>query len=252
MTTYTARGLPVQPLPHWLKPSDVALNINAHTSAFTSPFTRTSQTVALPGALFSYEATFPPITNPAQINELRADSARGRGRSGRWLLPAYSCRYAPPLAGLPERNTPLDLTADNTYITADSTLIRADATRIRMESVFTVSTTPDNVTITGTLWLNSKRHPLTVGGYIAWDDSDDWRHLHVIVGMVHDETTGAATLTVEPPMRALPGPSTHMHVHAPAGIFQLTDDAAASLRQSGRMVSFSLSAVQSFPLEVAA
>jgi hypothetical protein len=252
MTTYTARGLPVQSLPTWLKPTDVALNINAHTSVFSSPFTRTTQTVDLPGALFSYEATFPPITRPEHINDLRAASARSRGRAGRWLLPAYACRYAPPLAGLPERNTPLDLTADNTYITADTTLIKASATRVQMESVFTVASAPDNVTLIGTLWLNSRRHPLTLGSYIAWDDADDWRHLHIVVDMVHDVTTGDATLTLEPPMRALPGPSTPIHVHAPAGIFQLTDDVAADLRQSGRMVSFSLSAVQSFPLEVVA
>lgn len=250
--TYTARGLPVQRLPVWLKPGEIALNIQAHTSVFTSPFTRTTQTVDLPGALFSYEASFPPVTRPEHISELRAASARSRGRAGRWLLPAYHCRYAPPLAGLPERVTWLDLRSDNTFITADSTLLRADATRVQMESVFTVTSCPDNVTINGTLWFNSHRHKLGPGSFIAWDDADQWRHLHIVVDMVHNQTTGAATLTVEPPMRELPMPSTPMHVHAPAGIFQLTDDAAAALRQSGRTVAFSLSAVQSFPLEVTA
>lgn len=250
MATYTARGLPIQSLPSWLKPSDVALNLQAYTSVFFSPFSRTTQTVDLPGALFMYEAAFPPITRADHIGEMRAASARSRGRAGRWLLPAYTCRYAPPLAGLPERNTLLDLTADNTYITADSTLIRADATRIRMETVFTVSTCPDRVTINGSLWFNSRRYPLGLGSYISWDDADNWRHLHVVIGLVHDVTTGAATLTVEPPMRELPGPATDMHVHAPSGIFQLADDMSASLRQQGRAVSFSLAAVQSFPLEV--
>lgn len=251
-TTYTARGLPVQPLPFFLKPAESALNIQAHTSVFSSPFTRTTQTVDLPGALWVLEATFPPVYDPAKVDELRAWSAKLRGRAGRFLFPAYACRYAPPLAGMPERVTMIPLCVDTTDITADSTLITADATRIQMETTFTVDDCPDNLTIVGTLWLNSRRAPLRVGSYIAWDDADDWRHLHVVVDLVHDVTTGAATLTVEPPMRALPTPATPIHVHAPAGIFQLSDDAAAALRQAGRMVSFSLSATQSYPIEVTA
>jgi hypothetical protein len=251
-TTYTARGLPVQPLPSWLKPAEVSLVLQANTSVFTSPFTRTTQTVDMPGALWLFEASFPPLTDSGKTHELRAVVARSRGRAGRWLVPAYSCRYAPPLAGQPERTTWLDLTADNTYITVDAGTITADATRVRMESVFTVSNCPDAVTIVGSLWFNSQRHPVSVGSYIAWDDATGWRHLHMIVDMLHNISTGAATLTVEPPMRALPTPATPMHVHAPAGLFQLVDDAAAAIRQAGRMVSFTFSGVQSFPVEVTA
>jgi hypothetical protein len=249
---YTARGLQVQRLPGWLKPADIALNIMAHTSVFASPFTRTTQTVDLPGALFAYEASFAPIYNPDQIKELRAVSARSRGRAGRWLLPAYSCRYAPPLAGLPERLTWLDLRADNTVITADSTLIRADATRVQMETVFIFAGATSSTRMGGYLYFNSRRHPLEVGGFIAFDDATGWRHLHIVVDIDHNVTTGQAWVVVEPPLRVLPTPTTPMHVHAPAGIFQLTEDAAADVRQQGRMVSFSLSALQSFPLEVTA
>jgi len=252
MATYTSRGLPVQRLPAWLKPSDIALNISANTSAFSSPFTRSAQTVELPGAMHMLEAGFPPIYDAERVNELRAFSARLRGQAGRFLFPAYACRYAPPLAGLPERVTMLPLTADNTYITADNNVISADATQVQMETTFTVSSCPDSVTIVGVLWFNSQRHPMRVGGYIAWDDATGWRHLHTIVDIALDGETSVAALTVEPPMRSRPGPATPMHVHAPAGIFQLTDAAAANLRQSGRAVSFSLSAVQSFPLVVSA
>lgn len=254
MTTYTARGLPVQPLPTFLKPAEIALNIRAHTSVFSSPFTRTTQTVSLPGALWSLEASFPPFSKPAQVHELRAWSARLRGRAGRFLFPAYCCRYAPPLAGLPERQTWFPLTADNAdgYITADNVEITADATRMQMETTFVVTSTSDNTRINGLLHFNSRRYPLQIGSYIAWDDAENWRHLHMVVGMEYDPVTAVASLDVEPPMRALPTPATPMHVHAPAGIFQLTDDAAAALQQAGRMVSFNLSAVQSFPLEVTA
>ena len=253
-TTYTARGLPVQPLPFFLKPAESALNIQAHTSVFSSPFTRTTQTVDLPGALWVLEASFPPLSKEAHITELRAWSARLRGRAGRFLFPAYCCRYAPPLAGLPERETFFPLTADNAdgFISADNTGIRADATRMQMETTFVVTGTTGNTELHGVLLFNSRRFMLSIGSYIAWDDATDWRHLHMVVGMDHDMATGAATLTLEPPMRALPTPATPIHVHAPAGIFQLSDDAAAALRQSGRMVSFSLSAVQTYPIEVTA
>ena len=254
MTTYTARGLPVQSWPHQLKPTEIALNIRAHTSVFSSPFTRTTQTVDLPGALWMLEANFPPIRAADTVRELRAWTARLRGRAGRFLFPAYTCRYAPPLAGLPERQTWFPLTADNAdgYLTADNAGLTADATRMQMETTFTLLDTIGATQLRGVLLFNSRRHPLGIGSYIAWDDAEDWRHLHMVVGMDLDPVTNIAVLDVEPPMRALPTPSTPIHVHAPAGIFQLTDDAAADLRQAGRLVSITLSAVQSFPLEVTA
>lgn len=253
-TTYTARGLPVQPWPTFLKPAEISLNPRANTSVFSSPFTRTTQTVSLPGALWMLEASFPPLRDPTKVGELRAWSARLSGRAGRFLFPAYTCRYAPPLAGEPERQTWFSLTADNAdgYITSDNVEITADATRMQMETTFVVSEAVGTTQLVGTLLFNSRRYPLTIGSYIAWDDDDDWRHLHMVVGMEYDPVTHEATLDLEPPMRAVPTPETPIHVHAPAGIFQLTEDAAADLRQAGRLVSFTISAVQSFPLEVTA
>jgi hypothetical protein len=70
--------------------------------------------------------------------------------------------------------------------------------------------------------------------------------------MDHNATTGAATLTLEPPMRALPGPATPMHVHAPGAVFMLSDDGQGAISQAGQLSSFSISGVQSFPVEVVA
>lgn len=146
----------------------------------------------------------------------------------------------------------IPLTADNTYITCDSTLVTCDATQIKMESVFTVSSVPNTVTIIGTLWLNSKQYPVGINSWLSWDDADGWRHLHKIVDMVYNATTGAATLTVRPAMREFPTPSTPIHVHAPSGIFQLTDDDQGHPTRTGRLSSFTVSARQSFPLKVVA
>lgn len=252
-TSYTARGLPVLPWPAGIKPSEITLHIQANTSTFTSPFTRSTQTVDLPGALFGLEAAFPPVPlAAARLNDFRAFVARLRGGAGRFIFPANTCRYAPPGIGEGERTTWMPLTSDDYFVTADSDSVLIDADRVRMESAFTVTSCPDNVTILGTLWANSQRAPLRMGSYISWDDATDWRHLHMVVGLDLHPVTGAATLTLEPPMRALPTPETLMHVHSPSGIFRLVDDGQLAIRNAARMGTFSVQAQQAFPLEVTA
>jgi hypothetical protein len=181
---------------------------------------------------------------------LRAFFGKLRGGAGRFYFPAYPCRYAPPAMYQPERVTIIPLTADSGTITADTTLITADATTIQFETTFGVSTCPDNETIVGTLWLNSRRAPLEVGGYISWDDASGTRHLHLLVGLEHNTGTGLATLTVEPPMRDVPTPATPMHVHAPSAILGLVDDGQGALREAARLSTFTLEAVQRFPLNI--
>lgn len=252
-TTYTARGLPITVWPNRICPSNIGLNLMARTGVFSSPYTGTTQTVSWPGALLRLDASFPPLrAGNALLGEFRAFVASLRGRAGRFIFPAAACRYEPPAPMQPERVTWLALTADNEVITADNTALTADAERVQMESVFTVVAAPDSVTIIGTLWFNSTRYPLQVGGWISWDDATGWRHCHMVTALEHDVDTGAATLTVEPPMRSRPTASTPMHVHAPSAIFQLVDDGQAAISQAGRLASFSVSAVQSFPVEVTA
>jgi len=251
MASYTTTGVPIHAWPNQLKPSDITLHLRYNTSSFTSPFTRTSQTTELPGALHEVSASVPSLS-PAAARAARAFVASLRGMAGRFVFPAYACRYAPPAMYAAERTTIIPFTADCNTLTADTTLHRADATTIAYETNFTVTSCPSSTTINGTLWLNSDRAPLQVGGFISWDDATGWRHLHVVTDLVHTATTGAATLTVAPPMRAQPGPSTPMHVHAPSGVFMLTADAEGALRQAGNTWGLTVSAVQAFPLQVTA
>ena len=250
MTTvnYTTLGVPVHHWPRTVLPSAVTLHLRANTSTFTSPFTRTVQTSELPGALHEAEASFPPI-KPAHVGTLRAFVAKLRGQAGRFYFAVNCCRYAPPAMHQAQRVTYMGLLADDTYVTADTTLHRADATRIAMETLFTVSSAPTPTTLMGALWLNSGRYPLAVGSHISWDDATGWRHLHVVVDMTGpDPATGLHTLTLEPPMRARPTPTTPMHTHAPSGIFQLTDDGQGTLRQAGQSVSFAVSMREARPI----
>lgn len=247
----TAQGTPVHHWPRMLKPTEITLHLRFNTSTFTSPYTGSSQTQSLPGALHQLEAAFPPV-GKERVGEFRAFLASLQGGAGRFVFPAIACRYAPPRLYAAERTTIVPLTADDDHITTDSTHITADATQVQLETVFTVSACPDANTIAGTLWLNSRRAPLEVGSPISWDDADGWRHLHTVTALDHNTTTGAATLTVQPPMRALPTPATPMHVHAPSGIFRLADDGQGALRQAGRLSSFTVAGVQAFPIQVPA
>lgn len=249
--SFTTLGVPVHQWPAQVKPSEVSIHLRFNTSSFTSPYTRTVQTMELPGALHEAEASFPAV-RADRVPVLRAFFATLRGQAGRFHFPVYPCRYLPPAMYAAERVTLLPLTADNTYITADSTQITADATHVAMEPLFTVSACPDSVTIIGTLWLNSRRAPLGVGSWVSWDDATGWRQLHVITAIEHNATTGAATLTVEPPMRERPTPATPMHVYAPSAVFMLTDDGQGALRQAARTASFSLAIRQAHPVQVAA
>lgn len=250
LTTYTTAGaVPVLAWPRGLRASDATLHLWYSTSRFTSPFSRTTQTTELPGALFQLEASFPSVKK-TQVGELRAFFASLRGSAGRFIFPTYPCRYAPPPIYGAERITLLPFTCDDGYITCDSTLHTCDSTQIQMETAFTVSTCPDPETIVGTLWLNSKRYPLELGSYISWDDAEGTRHQHIVTALVHNTGTGAATLTVEPPMRALPTALTPMHVHAPSAIYLLADDGQGALRQAATMASFQLAATQWLPISI--
>lgn len=252
MADFTTSGVPLHAWPRTLRPSDVTLHLGYNTSTFTSPFTRTTQTTELPGALHELAFSLPAL-GAAQQREARAFVATLRGQAGRFVFPVYgTCRYAPAAMYAAERVTIIPLTADCDTITADSTLITADATTVQYETTFGVTDCPDSVTINGTLWLNSNRAPLQVGGWLSWDDETGWRHLHIVTGMTHDATTGDCTLTVEPPMRAQPTAETPIHVHAPSGVFRLTGDGEGALRQAGPLASTTISAVQAFPLQVTA
>lgn len=251
MPSYTTAGITLHHWPREIKPSQVSINLRYHTGAFVSPFTRTSQTVEYPGAVHDLELSATSL-GKSEFNAAKAFLASLRGMAGRFVFGAYPCRYAPPVIGQAERSTIIPLTADIAGITADDTHISADATEIQMETTFTVSSAPDATTLTGTLWFNSALAPLEVGGQISFDDADGWRHLHTITELTHNRSTGAATLKLAPPMRALPTVATPIHVHAPSGIFMLAGDQGAALSPAGSRHSLSVSAVQAFPLKVAA
>jgi hypothetical protein len=255
MTTFTTYDLPkVWPITT-LRTADVTLpHLLQNTQRFSSPFSRNTQTLQWPGALWEISANFPPITSGDTLAKLHAFITSLRGGGGTFIFPVYTCRYSPAAPLQPERVTMIPLTADITTITADTEMVTADATMVQMETVFTVTTCPDVLTINGYLMLNSGRAPLKVGSFISWDESSSGtfvdRHLHEITAMTYTPTTGATTLTVEPAMMFLPTPSTPIHVYAPGGVYQMVDDGQAVIRKAGSSASFGFSAIQKHPIRI--
>jgi len=246
MTDFTTAGVAIYKWPTVVRPAEVTMHLRFNTGAFTSPFTRTTQTIEWAGALFDLSANFPPA-RPDTAATMRAFFASLRGMAGRFYFGVYPCRYSPASMYASERMTVIPLSADTTKITADTTIYTADVTTVAMETIFSV-TSATSTTLTGTLWLNSNKYPLEVGSYFSFDDATGWRHLHIVTAMT--SPSGVTTLTVEPPMRELPTTSTPIHIQQPSGIFMLNDDAQGAMNQSMGKFNFTVSATQSHPLKV--
>lgn len=256
-TTFNTYQLPkVWPITLHRPADGIRPHLHFNTQTFVSPFTRNTQTAQWPGALWNAEAAFPPIDGQrgAVAKQLHAFITSLRGGGGRFVFPAYTCRYAPPEPLQPERVTLIPFTADTANVRADSTRYTADRTRWQYETVFNVTSCPDVLTIEGVLLLNSGKAPLEVGSFISWDEAAAGtfvdRHMHQVIAMSYTPTTGAAVLTVEPAMTHLPTPATPMHVHAPSAVYRMVDDAQAVLRKAGSQVSFGFTAVQSRPIKL--
>ncbi len=250
-TTFTT-SQPIQPWPATLKPSDMTLQLQFHTTSFASPFTRTMQTQELPGALFRLTASFPPMMLE-RVAPARAWMAKLRGSAGRFYWPANGTNFTIPSAYAAETVHYIPLDASSVGVTADRTDITIDATQIGYAPVFTPDgLSTDRTRLTGTLWLQSNQFPLKEGSYISFDDAQGWRHLHIIVGIEFDEDTGKSTVVVEPPMRSMPTPMTAIHVLNPSGVFKLNDDEQGAMRLSPGIIGSmgTIDAMQAFPLRV--
>jgi hypothetical protein len=248
----------VQAILQWpsaLRPNQITLHLQSNTSAFISPYTRSSQTQELAGSLFTLSAGFAPL-DTGKAAQARVVLAKLRGQAGRFYFPATCWGRNVPVAYGADPVTPIALRADLDTITADITTITADATEIAYESLFTADGGgTDPLVLQGTLWLNSGLRPLQEGSYISFDDPTEphtdgpHRSLHLVVGMAYTPTTGACALTLEPPMLVQPTALTPIHVHNPSGVFRLIDDGQGAMPQRpGHKFELAFSAVQARPL----
>lgn len=254
MATSFTTSQPVLPWPAVLRPTDMTLQLQFHTSSFTSPFTRTSQTQELPGAIFRLAASF-PISFGDKTDITRSWFAKLRGAAGRFYWPANGTDFNIPTAYAAETVHFVGLDVSTTHVTADRIDITIDSTQIAYAPVFTPDgLSTDRTRITGTLWLNSNQRPLKEGAYVSFDDAQGWRHLHIVVALEHDASTGATAIVVEPPMRSMPTASTAIHVVNPSGVFRLNDDEQGAIRLSPGLVGSlgSIEATQAFPIRVVA
>jgi hypothetical protein len=231
-----------------LRPSSISTPLAVSNVTHRSPISFTSQTFNNPGAMFGVSAQFPPLTQD-QHKKANVFISKLRGEAGRFYFPMNCCAYGIPDTFSPERVTLVPFTVDTIEITVDSTRVTVDRTTIPYESFYAsdgLSTDP--TVITGTLWINSGLSRLELDGYLSWDDTAGYRHLHHIVGI--DKVGGKTNITVEPPMRFIPTASTPIHVKAPSGIFKLTaDNVGALTRGSNGRSEFSVTLEQAWPAQ---
>lgn len=242
----TPMGLTVLRWPAQVRPRVVEPNLSYSNAITVNPYNGVTQTQEYDSAAHTVAVTVESLRGES-LSEMRAFLAQLRGVANRFVMGVYPCRYAPNALGAPNRVTQLRLSVDSTTITVDRTDITCDQTLVKYETAFAVNRCPDVVTIEGTLYLNSNQVPLRVGNYISFDDASAWRHLHLVVGMVHDLPTGLCTLTVEPPMRILPTPVTVMQVHNPSAIWMMGDDAQGMLRVADKFASVTFEARAALP-----
>lgn len=240
---------PILSFPAWLKPSVITPFLEYNTAASFSPFTKTVQTQEYAGAVFKISMSFPALRGD-RIGEARALMARLRGSAGRFYFPVNCFSRVVPSQYSAERVTFLPFTCDLTTVNCDSTQFKCDATLFPYESLFTADGGGTNpIQIVGTLWINSNKRPLKVGGYISFDGADGYRHLHMIVAI--ESALGKTTLTVEPPLREQPTASTPMHIHNPSGVFMLNSDQIGAITERpGHLGDMSLEITQALPLNI--
>ena len=236
---------PIVPLkwPDGIHPNGQELQAAFSTTAFTSPFSRSSQTQELPGGRFMLSATFPPLREEL-TRRWRAFFGKLHGAAGRFFFRAeITDRPIPDLgAAEPFRLKPLTadserFTADRTDITIDRTVTVAErrASAIAGSTASTIrASTSEGV---GSLFLEAGRH-------VSFD-RDGWRYLGLVVDDVIVQAGGVLQIRVEPPLRALPAAGAPLHIQCPTGIFALTDDDQGRLSVGlGRFASPSFTAVE--------
>lgn len=177
-----------------LRPSSAEWSLRAHTRQSVSPLTHATQTVELPGAVWTVSLTFERLAE-TQWRALEVWAARMRGAAGRVYLGPFHAQ------------TPRGVASGAPRIAAAST-----GTTLRTGG-----------------WTVSTAGLLRAGDYLCYDAGAS-RQLHIITADADSDTSGTATLAVEPPVRASPPVGSVLTVRSPTCVMRLIDDDQARLR----------------------
>ena len=208
-------------------PSQFVFRLTHNTQTFESPLNKAIQTQELPGARWSFSATWDNLTDlDARI--LKGWIAKLRGQAGRFYMgdlqhpaPSGLAYGSGVLMGLPS-DTALTtswsvsafITADNTHFTADSSLV--------------------DTTMLSALWFQP-------GDYISVNGE-----LKVVTEQVYG-AYGGISIPVEPPFRTPPPVDAPLVFVNPKCVMRLIDDAQDNFQYSEyNRTSITISGIEVF------
>lgn len=172
-------------LPSGRVPSSSVFSLISNTQAFTSPLSRSTQTIELPGARWQFSLTYQNLSD-ADARVLKAFLLSLRGAAGRFLLwdhahpaPAGQAIGSPIVNGAGQLGT-------------------------------TINTAGWSSNITGLL---------LAGDYIQLG-----AELKILTADANSNGTGLAALAFEPPLRTSPGNGSSIIIVKPTAVFRLIDD----------------------------
>jgi hypothetical protein len=227
--------------PTSITPHTVDWHLEANTGSFVSPLTRAVQTTELAGARWVAEFTLPTMTRDTW-RAWSAFAARMRGQAGRvYVRPFHATGSSAPTfaAGLD--------------ITCDSTSKKCDSSTPTMDARYPVSLgTPliNGASQTGASIVTDGWAPSAMifeqGDFFSYDTTAG-RTLHMVVAYTESDRTGAATLTVEPPIRTSPANNAALNIATPTCVMRLKDDSVGALSVApGYFGSVNISLIESF------
>jgi hypothetical protein len=167
--------------------NQVSWALQSNTQTFTSPLNRASQTLELPGAIWSAELSFRGLLLADQ-RLLAAFLVQLRGAAGRFYLADPTL---PQSQGSMLGNPVVDLAGGNSKVLLGSAG-----------------------------WTPSAQGVLKAGDMIGFVNDE----LKMVVTDVNADATGRAVIAVEPPFRAIPTDATSIITNAPTCIMRLSDD----------------------------
>lgn len=211
--------------PASLIPASARWGLQFNTQEFSSPLTRSVQTLEIAGARWACEFTLPPMT-PAIWRTFSATVVKLRGRAGRLYFGPPHYRWSQSLAWTANASA---RRCDSTGVTCDSTAELINQEHRGPEDISLVVSGSDQTgaSLTTSGWMGDQI-ALGAGDYISYD-AGSGRQLHMVTEDAIADGGGRVVITIEPPIRRSPFDGAPVEIQSPTCIMALTDDGAGAL-----------------------
>lgn len=188
------------------KPATFDFGLLSNTMSFTSPLSKSAQTVEMPSPRWQFSFTMDKLEEP-DAALLQGFLAQLRGQAGRFYM--YNMA----------RQTPRGI--------ATGTPIVAGASQV-------------GTTLNTSGWTVSQTGILKIGDFFKIGNE-----LKMVVGAdVNSDGAGLATITFEPPIRSSPANASAIITSSPTAIFKLTSDDATWSTSAPTWTTFNLQGVE--------